>query len=236
MPAHLKVKAIPSTGQKLKTSKAVLQKLRKDIESVVASEYEHFSVETVATYIHENPMRQGEYDFYLHVLELRTLHGYDTRESLRAIVDNLDKPLSDIVSSKMQLQIMPTNQVRVWNWTKSPSIDDTHVILPQWLETYSNTFRVLVIMEVSKLLYCRQVQLSEEEFEDDGETLVIKANPSLSIGSNYFYWPLSNEIRVCVEDYLPVSKADSNFINREVEYPVVFIMWFTNIYIVILIN
>ena len=66
---------------------------------------------------------------------------------------------------------------------------------------------------MSKLVYCKHVKLSYEEFKDDGGKITIAVNPDQPIGQNYEYTPTLREIRICVDNYMsfPSTSASEGY-------------------------
>ena len=209
MPAFLKVKILPETDGAVVSNSAVLRRLRNDVEAVLESKYDHISVKTMNTFIHSQSKDSNRPDtapFYVHYLLVKVLYGYDTKEILKDITKQLDgAPLCEVESSGMKFQLVATNRVELLNNGKSARVVGESLILQQ---TYSMEYKWYIgMMDVSKLLYCKQVQLTSEEFEDDGEKITLAVDPGLSVGLNYFYQPPTTEIRICLEDYLPAKPS-----------------------------
>ena len=209
VPAFLKVKILPETDGAVVSKSAVLRRLRNDVETVLESKHDHISVETISTFIHsqsKDSNRPAIASFYFHFLLLKVHHDYDTKELLKDITNHLDgAPLCEVESSGMKFQLVATNRVKILNngqsarvIGESQDLQNTYTKLYNWYHG---------MMEVSKLLYCKQVQLTSEEFEDDGEKITLEVDPSLSVGLNYFYQPPTTEIRICLEDYLPTKPS-----------------------------
>ena len=81
----LKLKVIPVDATLL-TTETALKQLRNDVQTAFKVKYKNLTAETVATFRHG--MDTGPYD--LHLLDVKAVPGYKTKEELKSIIDNFD--------------------------------------------------------------------------------------------------------------------------------------------------
>ena len=218
----LKLKVIPNTI--LLTTETALKQLRNDVQTAFKAKYKNLIAETVAIFRHG--MDPGLY--YLHILDVRAVSGYKTKEELKSIIDDFDdSPLFETYSNGEKFKIVATNDVRVWPlwYTEAKAKDISTQTFLQL--TYKADIPMPFVMHASKLLYCKQVELSHDEFTDDRGEITIAVNPNQPIGQNYEYSPSLREIRICVDDYLsfpstPASEGYSKRAELVVLYGVIF--------------
>ena len=219
----LKLKVIPIKAILL-SNETALKRLRNDVQTAFKAKYKNLIAKTVATFRHR--MDTGPY--YLHILDVSAVLGYKTKEELKNIIDNFDdSPLFETYSNGEKFKIVATNDVKVWpRWYSEAKARD--ISTQTFLQlTYKADIIMPYIMYASKLLYCKQVELSHEEFTDDGEEITIAVNPDQPIGQNYEYSPTLQEIRICVDDYMsvpstPASEGYSKKAELVVLYGVIF--------------
>ena len=211
MPVIVKIKIRPATSKPLKSSGAILRKLRKQTENLFTTNYASFSTKTIATF-KSNQNNQ----YHIYVLEIKAKPGLDTKVELKEIVEIQDKvPIFEFELGKTTLQAFVTDHVQIWIDHASRSILAKDILTLETLEqTFIDaTFKLArspsQIMEAKKLLYCRQVQLNSEEFSDVGGVITLNVNPKAFIGLNYIYAGEYKKVRVCIEDYLPPAHASS---------------------------
>ena len=211
MPVIVKIKIRPATSKPLKSSGAILRKMRKQIENLFTTYYASFSAKTITTFKsnQKNP-------YHIHVLEIKAKPGLDTKVELKEIVEIQDKvPIFEFEMGKTTLQAFVTDHVQIWIDHASRSILAKDILTLETLEqTFIDaTFKLFrspsQIMEAKKILYCRQAQLNSEEFSDVGGVVTLNVNPKAFIGLNYIYAGEYKKVRVCIEDYLPPAHASS---------------------------
>ena len=229
MPVVVKIKIMATQFQPLPSSIAALRRLRNTIESLFTTNFKAFSAETMATF-KSDPDQSHPY--HLHVLEIRTKQGLDTKVELREIVERQDRtPLFEFESGQTHLEALLTNQVQTW--FDGPSRPDTFfakdILTSETLQrTYLlkrlETLTPRQVMEAKKMLYCRQVELSSDEFKDDNGTITVNANHDVFIGLNYIYVDEGAALRVCIEDYSP-SRVSSAAYKVMSFYLIIFELW-----------
>ena len=208
----LKLKVIPINAILL-TNKTALKRLRNDVQTAFKAKYKTLIAKTVATFRHR--MDTGPY--YLHILDVSAVLGYKTKEELKNIIDNFDdSPLFESYSNGKKFKIVATNDVKVWPlWSSLPIARDisTQTFLQP---TYKSDIIIPYVIHASKRLYCKQVELSHDEFTDDRGEITIAVNPNQTIGQNYEYMSSFREIRICVDDYMsfPSTSASEGYSKR----------------------
>ena len=215
---HVPINAI------LLTKETALKQLRNDVQTAFKAKYKNLTAETVVTFRHGADT--GPY--YLHLLNVRAVPGYKAKEELKSIIDNFDDSLLfESYSNREKFKVVATNDVRVWPlwYTEAKAKDISTQTFLQL--TYKADIIMPFIMYASKLLYCKQVELSHEEFTDDDGKITISVNPDQTIGQNYDYMPSLREIRICVDDYMsfpstPASEGYSKRAELVVLYGVIF--------------
>ena len=151
--------------------------------------------------------------YHLYVLEIKTLPGFDTKKELKKIVGRIDDgmPLFEVESGKATVHVSATNRIQIWAERQNDvaTLAAKEVFTSESFQaTYiSNEIREkMQIMEAKELIFCRQVELSSDEFIEDGGRVLLKANPDLQIGLDYIYTEQllsTSGIRVCIHDYMP---------------------------------
>ena len=158
--------------------------------------------------------------YHLHVLEIKTLPGFDTKKELKKIVGRTDDgtPLFEVESGKETVHVLATNRIQIWAEIQggAATLMAREVFTSESFQaTYiSNEIKKnMQIMEAKKLIFCRQVELSSDEFIEDGGRVLLKANPDLQIGLDYIYTDRlrsTSGIRVCIHDYMPTTMTSSS--------------------------
>ena len=217
MPILLTIKLIPRSNnvETIKTNQIsnfhnVLKKKLKEISS-------NISVEFIGMFECKSDSR----DYYLSVMIIRSSPGNDTKVVIRPFLEYLDstRKQEKIVFKQTTYSVRLTSRIRLWtvyNSTKTIfnmrdlestlqnrtwlfSTDDMRVM---WLfsteklqKAYYQRYQVL-----SPLLYCRQVQLNDTEFEDTEDRLITHTARKITLW--YYRYTSPSTARVCADQYI----------------------------------
>ena len=209
----LKLKVKPTVGNSLPTTDADILKLGVALQRAIKQAYVNITAQTIATFQHESTTKP----YNVFIASANTIKNYDIKESFRSLAQRLDgPPFLQISQDKQKYDIELSNHVGVW----FDSIQDTNksynVIRARDLTTqreltriYQNDKAVKEIkkygfQELSPLLYCKLVEVKEDEYKEENGTVTLMAlNGSLEIRSTpNYYHVTTNHIRVCVSEYI----------------------------------
>ena len=223
MPILLTIKLTPRSNnvETIKTNQIsnfhnVLKKKLKEISS-------NISVEFIGMF----ECKSDSGDYYLSVMIVRSSPGNDTKVVIKPFIEYLDstRKQDKIVFKQTTYSVRLTSRIRLWtvyNLTKTiynmrdlestlqnrTWLFSTDNILVTWLfsteklqKAYYQKYQVL-----SPLLYCRQVQLNDTEFEETEERLTTRSARQMT---SYFRYTSPSTVRVCADQY--INERASNF-------------------------
>lgn len=146
----------------------------------------------------------------LSLVIVRSRWGYDTKETVKPLMDYLDSGKSlSFRKGKMAYLVNLTNRVLVWheNYTFIPKVktlnkDDNELKLVYLNDRLmQSTLSKGYYQILSPLLYCKQVELNDSEcFEKDGAIVVNVTRKTFTTSEFYRTSPVT--VRVCLDEYL----------------------------------
>lgn len=143
------------------------------------------------------------------VAEASTVQGLDTKESVKKLADHLEGPsFLKLAFANNIYKISLTNKISLWKGLNDKIAAKDLLNNVTLMSVYQNTeilndlndgFRFF--QELSPILFCKQVQLSESQYTEKDDIVTITASPTEFETVN-FYRVTGNHIRICVEDFL----------------------------------
>ena len=206
MPVLLTIKLKPTHGYWVETPTAnQITRYHNTLKEILLKISESIRVEFIG--LLECVADAGEY--FLSLALVRSLPGYDTKETMKPFLDYLDESRRNItmVVKQTTYSVRLTSRVRLWaNRTDNQMhLDDLETPVQskmtlfesyRYYEAYLQLFQVL-----SPLLYCRQVQLNNTEVEEKGGQLTtLRTHRKITL-SYYHRTPLST-FQVCADHYI----------------------------------
>ena len=213
MPILLKLIVRPTDGNTLPTSETTILKLGAALQKAIQKSYTKINVKVFAIFKQEFMMKQ----YYVYTAIANTIKDYGVKDSFRSLAQVLDgPPFLQISQGKLNYNIELTNHVEVW-FESGYDADKLYIVIRarelttqrELTRIYQNDKAVQGVkrsqfQELSPLLYCKLIQLNEDEYkEQNGMVTLMAFNGSLEIGStpNYLH-VATNEIRVCTNEYI----------------------------------
>ena len=213
----LKLKVWTTAGNALPTSEA--NELGVALQNAIQKAYANISVNVFAIFKHEDTSKLD----HVYIATAKTIKNYDMKNSFRSLAQHLDgPPFLKGTQGKLKYSLELSNRVGVWlgrapdaNTKPYFEIRATDLMTQHELtRIYQNDEAVEEVwrsnfQELSPLLYCKLVQLREDEYKQrNGMVTLMAFNGSLEIRStpNYFH-VTTNEIRVCANEYIRPSNT-----------------------------
>ena len=209
----LKLKVRPTAGNTLPTSEITILRLGTALQKAIQKSYTKINVKVFAIFKQESMVKQ----YYVYAAIANTIKDYGVKESFRSLAQVLDgPPFLQISQGKLNYNIELSNHVEVW-FESGNDADKLYIVIRarelttqhELTRIYQNDKAVQEVkrsqfQELSPLLYCKLIQLNEDEYkEQNGMVTLMAFNGSLEIGStpNYLH-VATNEIRVCTSEYI----------------------------------
>ena len=151
-------------------------------------------------------------DYYLFFVVVRSHPGYDTKEVIEPFLDYMDnkRKVIEMVDNKQSTyEVRLTSRIRLWNTYNYTSYSLNFRDLESTVQNYSTIFSTDALLDayyqefqvLSPLLYCMQVQLNENEFEEtDGQLTTLRTTRKTTI--SYYHRTSPSTVRVCEDQYI----------------------------------
>ena len=209
MAVLLAIKLIPRANRLPTFASSQIQKYRKSLKKILHGISENITVDLIG--LLECKANASEY--YLSLVIVRSLPGFDTKQAIRPFIEYLDNKRRNvrIVVAQRTFTFHLTSRVRLWAWNdpeKDILLSDlrdldvpllSHNVLFKsngFEEVFDQVYQVL-----SPLLYCPQIQLNNTEFEEhDGYVIILGTSRDLTL--SYYRRTSQTTIQVCVDHYM----------------------------------
>ena len=219
MQVFLRLKVEPQEGQTLPTSDVKRRKMRIALRKLLKTTSKGNDAEVLATF--RNTDRDMPY--YFVIATVTSAPGNDIKEATKPFLDYIDgSKAMEMSVDKTKLMVRLTKEVQfrgekngTFFFTAKEKLNGKSELTPQYLkESLRKPTRSLNMLIygnyqlLSPLLFCKQVQLEGNEFqEDDG---IIRVNTTASTLSVYDYIRVDDShVRVCLEEYLQAPVVSS---------------------------
>lgn len=211
MKVLLKLKVWSTDGNK----KCHLRKSEAPVMNAVESAtLNQVTTDIVATFTEEDDVASP---YCLHIVIVRSKPGRETRNSLKPLLDYLDNSnYLEITVFKQQLRLMITNKIRLLTdkdnvshyWKlKAVDFDENKEFLVMSNELAMESENGLSEFQMfSSLLFCKQVQLNENEFIEKNGRITINATSQFRSVWEY-YRIVPNQVRICADEYLKAAET-----------------------------
>ena len=220
MPVLLTIKLIPKAHRLGTFSANQIPKYRNTLKNVLQEISMNISVDLIG--LLECKANASEY--YLSLVVVRSLPGFDTKEMIKPFLDYLDNKQQNIqmVVKQRTYIVQLTSRIRLWAWKESDytdlrdidyrvlrDIDSPGLIYNVLFE--SNDFRRAfeqVYQLLSPLLYCRQVQLNDTEYkEHDGHVTILTFSREITL--SYYHRMTPTTVHVCMDHYIEKNNSSA---------------------------
>ena len=213
LPVALMVKVKPISEQSNALTSRQLRKLRVALEESLEATAMNTIVEVAVTLKQENVTRQT----YLCMAIAQSEPGFDTRLAMRPFLKYLDTGNKlDLKVGKLHFSVTLTIKAKIWvepsqNYTpfiyKGYWLGSKTKELVQIYATFAaSTTQVFKCQNMSRLLYCKQVELNNAEYFMNNSIVMINVtDPMISISDYYASSP--SRIRVCADTYVEAARG-----------------------------
>ena len=207
MPVLLTIKLIPASGRLHTLTTDQIAKSHMTLKKLLHTISENISIDFIGLL----KCKADAGDYYLSLVVVRSLPGYDTKEMIHPFLEYLDDEERKIgmVIKRTTYSVRITSRIRLWTWktlaneihyfrdlestVKSYTVlfdnNDLHKV-------YGQKFQIL-----TPLLYCMQVRLNDTEFKELDGRLSTLHTPKKIILS--YYRRISNTtVQVCADQYM----------------------------------
>ena len=209
MRVFLRLKVEPQASQTLPSTEAKRRKMRVALRKILTTTSKGNDVDIYATFTNTNSTRP----YYFVIATITSTPGNDIREVTKPFLEYLDDSnFMEIKFDKTNLKARLTNRVDFWYdemyLFKAKEIKGKSELTPIYMKTslQERTFYTRMLTQgeyqiLTPLLFCLQVQLDGNEFQEkDG---IIQVNTTEALISVYDFIRMDDtHVRVCVEDYL----------------------------------
>ena len=216
MPILMKVNLTSKLDTNVTFSVRQLKQLQTALAQKVKSIAKDSRADVMLTYRQENVRVHS----YLSILMVHSDPGHDTKTTMAPMMKYLDTDEElEVSASQVPFSVAMTTSIALWpeythatkQWTfpvldmKSPQITFSNI--------YENDKMINEILQgdyqdLSRLLYCKQVQLNNAEyFERSGLIIVNITSQQFAISDYYKILPTQEQVRVCADEYLKASNG-----------------------------
>ena len=210
MPFLMSIKVQPTKGALLQQQDGDdFLTLSAAIRKALGKRYERINFETMAIFY--NNITAHAYQ--LHVIRAREEQGYDAKSSFKELAEAVEgPPFLRLVSGKYSYEAKLTNRITVWtNPLGEERANDTGnelelqgVYMDDGLKSSLRWSQ-----ELSKLLFCQQVELNGTEYLEKHGVVTINVS-SVDFQTTHYYHTATDKIRICAEDFreaVPVTSS-----------------------------
>ena len=200
MPYLLSVKVFLVKGAWLDKETGSIATLSAAIRKALGKQYKRIEFETIAIFYG----KATDNNYQLHLIRAREEHGIDAKDSFKKLAEYVEGPsFLRLVSGRYSYDAELTNTVTFW---KDPETgyraNDTKNSL-ELQKIYENKRLWSALrwsQELSKLLFCQQVELNNTEFTESNGVVTLNAS-SVDYKTTHYYHPAEDKIRICTEDF-----------------------------------
>ena len=226
MPVSLNLKIVPKSGNLFSPTDTQKRKFHAALKKVLQRTVNNVKIDIAVTFSQE----KGESAYYLCIAVMQTKLGFDTKETLKTFIPFLDNSrYLEFFSLKATFSVYVFSRAFLrYNFDTQTITDHTNAENENLHEDdnkqnlkliYSNTVfegKTYPIQVLSPLLYCKQVQLDEDEFIQEQDKISINTTSKMIYVWDFFRVPPS-QVRVCVDNYLHhpyASAATQKFVSK----------------------
>ena len=202
MPFLLYIKVQPTKGvlQQQQQQADDFMTLSAAIRKALRKRYKRINFETMAIFYSNNT----DHEYLLLILRAREDQGYDAKSSFKELAEAVEgPPFLRLVSGNYSYEAELTNSIIMW---KDPlgvyRANDTK--LDFTLQgVYMDNGLVSSLrwsQELSKLLFCQQVELNGTEYSESRGVVTINVS-SVDYQTTHYYHTAIDKIRICTEDF-----------------------------------
>ena len=213
MPVLLTVKVIPRSGDLTTLARKQITKYHASLNRTLHTISKNIFIDFIGLFECKADLEE----YYLSLVLVRSYPGHDTKETIKPFLDYLDNDKT-LAMSFIQTTyfVKPTSRIRLWTEINAseyryyPNLADLDSEVQSQTELFSSydihtayeqRFQIL-----SPLLYCRQIQLNDTEFEEkDGRLITLLPSRNVSsrkITISYYRRVPPSMARVCVDHYM----------------------------------
>ena len=214
MSVYLKLKVTTKSGNIFSPADQQISKLHTALKKVLLKTISNITAEVVATFRQEKVARS----YYLCIVVVRTKKDLDTKETLKPLLPFLDTSRSlefSRIKNKFVVYFLTRILLRVSQnlnpelGTIKLEVEDLNEEVNNLTLIYSNvefmkSMKAEAIQVLSPLVYCKQVQLDEDEFIQERGKIIITSNMK-NVWD--FYLVAAAQVRICADQYLAEKAA-----------------------------
>ena len=218
MPFLLSIKIYPVNGAWPERKKDDFMTLSTGLRKALEERYKRIEFETMAIF----NSNYTDHEYRLHVIRARAEQGYDAKSSFKELAESVEgPPFLRLVSKQYSYDAELTNTV---TYFKDPargySANDTrnNLELQKLYEVRGLIGQLRWSQELSKLLYCQQVELTNTEFTEENGVVTLNVS-SVNYRTTHYYHPAEDKIRICTEDFrkaFPLNASSSMLISCKI--------------------
>ena len=239
LPVALITKVKPGSKVPDTLTSRQLQELHAALEEALETVAMNTTVEIVVTLKQQNVTRQT----YLCMAIVQSDPGVDTKLAMRPFLKYLDADIKlDLKIGRLYFSAALTTKARIWI---GPSQNHTpYEYRGYWLGSKTNELvqiyadvsylnsrvHAYKYQKLSRLVYCKQVQLDTTEYAYIDDDIVMVNATDLIISTSDYYPVSPSEIRVCADTYLMIARGKA--VNSARALSSVVLMLFVSVFIV----
>lgn len=227
VPILLKLKITADAGGVSPLSESQASQFRKTLKRALQNSIGHVTAWIIALFHQSNASKH----YHVYLVLVRSEYGHDTKQTIKPLLEFLDGRKYLLVTwhkTKFTVNLIRKMLILTGdNFTAQPVMA---IDLEAQLElnlTYAHILEILeqmranclsgngfcfIFQELSPLLFCRQVELTEREFTESNGMLTI-TNTSLVLSVPDYFLSGPNQTRICVDQYLKSLKTSSGTTN-----------------------
>ena len=214
MPVYLNLKVTTKSGNIFTLTDQQIRKFHTALKEVLRKTISNITAEVVATFIQEKVARS----YYICIVVVRTKKDFDTKETLKPLLPFLDTSRSlefSSIKNKYVVYFLTRILLRVSQnldtelGTMKLEVEDLNEEVNNLTLIYSNvefmkSIKTEAIQVLSPLVYCKQVQLDDDEFIQERGKIIIISNMK-NVWD--FYLVAAAQVRICADQYLAEKAA-----------------------------
>ena len=202
MPFLLSIKVQP-------TKRALLQQQDADdfmtlsaaIRKALGKRYKQIQFETMAIFYNN----VTAHAYQLHIFRAREEQGYDAKSSFKELAEAVEgPPFLRLVSGNYSYEAKLTNRITVWTdpLGEKRANDTGNDLELQGVYMDDGLWLSLrMSQELSRLLYCQQVELNDTEYSEKQGVVTINVTSSVDYQTTHYYHTATDKIRICTADF-----------------------------------
>lgn len=212
MPIILKLKITSEQKNSFPTEDGKIRAFHGALKNVLKATVEQITATIIATFKPET----DEEKYYLCVVMIRSDKGHDTKETVKPFMKYLDSTrYLEFKSNKVLFIARLISTMLFWierdiefkNIFRAQDLGkNNHTLLPVYsnADLKSASDGEVYYQLLSPLLFCMQVELSENEFIEKGGLVIVNRSSAMTSTPDYYRLAGGN-IRICLDFYLQTS-------------------------------